>query len=120
MSADTLVIPADNRILYFGRDRATFGFLSHFHSAPILLDGEVWPTVEHYYQAQKSPDPAYRQAIRDAATPGRAKRLAAPNATPCGPGSSWRARAAAVRQRLPSSLGCTRAPSRCCDGSLRG
>lgn len=49
MSADTLVIPADNRILYFGRDRAVFGFLSHFHSAPVVLDGEVWPTVEHYY-----------------------------------------------------------------------
>jgi hypothetical protein len=64
-----LVIPADNRILYFARDRGMFGFLSHFHPAPILLDGEVWPTVEHYYQAQKLFDPAYRQAIRDAATP---------------------------------------------------
>ena len=31
MSADALVIPNDNRILYFGRDRAVFGFLSHFH-----------------------------------------------------------------------------------------
>ena len=57
-----LVIPADNRILYFARDRGMFGFLSHFHPAPILLDGEVWPTVEHYYQAQKSFDPAYRQS----------------------------------------------------------
>jgi len=73
-----LVIPADHRILYFARDRGMFGFLSHFHPAPILLEGEVWPTVEHYYQAQKSFHPAYRQAIRDAATPGRAKRLAAP------------------------------------------
>jgi len=78
MSPEMLVIPADNRILYFARDRGMFGFLSHFHPAPILLDGEAWPTVEHYYQAQKSFDPAYRQAIRDAATPGRAKRLAAP------------------------------------------
>jgi ribA/ribD-fused uncharacterized protein len=77
MSPELLVIPTDNRILYFARDRGLFGFLSHFHPSPILLDGEVWPTVEHYYQAQKSSDPAYRQAIRDAVTPGRAKRLAA-------------------------------------------
>jgi N-glycosidase YbiA len=67
-----------------------FGFLSHFHPAPILLEGEVWPTVEHYYQAQKSFDPACRQAIRDAATPGRAKRLAAPPDLPRRvSGQSW-------------------------------
>jgi ribA/ribD-fused uncharacterized protein len=82
MSLDVLTIPADNRILYFERDRGLFGFLSHFHPSPILLDGEAWPTVEHYYQAQKCPDPAYRQAIREATTPGRAKRLAAPPDAP--------------------------------------
>jgi ribA/ribD-fused uncharacterized protein len=77
-----LLIPPDNRVLYFDRDSAAFGFLSHFHPSPIVLDGEAWPTVEHWYQAQKSPDPAYRQAIRDAVTPSRAKRLAAPPGSP--------------------------------------
>jgi len=72
-----MIVPSDNRILYFRRDRRAFRFLSHFHSAPIVLDDETWPTVEHYYQAQKSMDPRYRQAIREAPTPGRAKRLAA-------------------------------------------
>jgi N-glycosidase YbiA len=67
----------DGRILYFARDRTQFGFLSHFHPALIDLDGESWPTVEHYYQAQKSFALAYRAAIRAAATPGLAKRLAA-------------------------------------------
>jgi ribA/ribD-fused uncharacterized protein len=70
-------IPPDNRILYFDRDRVNFGFFSHFHPSPIVLDGEAWPTVEHFYQAQRSDDPAYRQAIRETTTPGRAKRLAA-------------------------------------------
>ena len=70
-------IPPDRRILYFRRDRGEFGFLSHFWPAPIAVDGEEWPTVEHYYQAQKSADPCYREAIRQAATPGTAKRLAA-------------------------------------------
>jgi hypothetical protein len=77
VSIDMISIPADNRILYFARDRAQFGFLSHFHPSPILLDGEAWPTVEHYYQAQKSPDPDYRAAIREAIHAGRAKSLAA-------------------------------------------
>jgi N-glycosidase YbiA len=70
-------IPPDHRILYFARDRDTFGFLSHFWPAPIAIDGQEWPTVEHYYQAQKSADAGYRDAIRQAATPGMAKRLAA-------------------------------------------
>jgi len=68
-------IPADNRILYFARDRAAFRFLSHFWSSPIRLDDRDWPTVEHYYQAQKSLDPAYREAVHRAATPDKAKRL---------------------------------------------
>jgi N-glycosidase YbiA len=80
-TTDAPPIPADGRILYFARDREAFGFLSHFHPAPITLDGEIW-TVEHYYQAQKSFDPAYRDAIRDAKSPGMAKRLAAPPRAP--------------------------------------
>jgi ribA/ribD-fused uncharacterized protein len=75
-------IPPDRRILYFARDRDTFGFLSHFCPAPIAIDGEEWPTVEHYYQAQKSAEPGYRDAIRHAATAGMAKRLAAQPGAP--------------------------------------
>lgn len=77
VSPADLVVPPDGRILYFARDRASFGFLSHFHPAPVALDGEVWPTAEHYYQVQKSDDPDYRAAIRAAISPGYAKRLAA-------------------------------------------
>jgi N-glycosidase YbiA len=77
-----LTIPGDNRILYFGRDRECFGFLSHFHPAPIVLDGIRWPTAEHFYQAQKSSDPTYRQAIQEAASTATAKHLAADPAAP--------------------------------------
>jgi ribA/ribD-fused uncharacterized protein len=87
---EVALIPADGRILYFARDRPSFGFLSHFHPSPIALDGETWPTVEHYYQAQKSDHPAYRDAIRSAVSPGLAKRLAAPpNAPRRISGQSW-------------------------------
>jgi predicted NAD-dependent protein-ADP-ribosyltransferase YbiA (DUF1768 family) len=70
-------VPGDNAIPYFSRDREAFGFMSHFHSAPINLDGLDWPTAEHFYQAQKSLEPAYRRAILAASTPVKAKRLAA-------------------------------------------
>jgi ribA/ribD-fused uncharacterized protein len=75
----TIIVPSDNRVLYYRRDRAEFRFLSHFHPAPIEIeiDGEVWPTVEHYFQAQKSLDPEYRTAILGAAHPAFAKQLAA-------------------------------------------
>ncbi len=76
-SAAKLVIPDDNRILYYGRDRVLFRFLSHFWPAAFVLDNESWPTVEHFYQAQKSDDPDYRAAVRAAVSPGLAKRLAA-------------------------------------------
>jgi ribA/ribD-fused uncharacterized protein len=82
-------IPADNRILFFRRDRDAFGFLSHFYPSPIVLDDMEWPTVEHFYQAHKSLDPRYQAAIRACDTPSLAKRRAA---TP-GPGrkdrGSW-------------------------------
>jgi N-glycosidase YbiA len=75
------VIPSDGRILFFRRDRDAFGFLSHFHYATVHLDGQEWPTVEHYFQAQRSDNPAYRSVIRGA-SPGIAKRLGAPPDAP--------------------------------------
>ena len=51
-------------------------FLSNFHPSPITdLNGNVWPTVEHAFQGAKTTDPAERERIRAAPTPGRAKRL---------------------------------------------
>lgn len=61
------------------RDPET-GYLSNFHRAGFTLDGAEWPTVEHYYQAQKfagSPpaDPAWHEAIRLAESPRQAKTM---------------------------------------------
>lgn len=68
-------IPADNRILFFDRDRETFGFLSNYYEAAITIDGDEWRSVEFYYQAQKSTDPEYREAIRNAKSSDHAKGL---------------------------------------------
>lgn len=52
-----------------------FGEFSNFAEFPIALDGEIWPTSEHYFQAQKFEDKAYRRRIRLAKTPMVAARL---------------------------------------------
>jgi ribA/ribD-fused uncharacterized protein len=91
-------IPFDNRILYFGRDRMQFGFMSHFHPALVELDGVVWPSAEHFYQAQKSFDPAYRRAILEAPLPVQAKRLAA---APAGTRKQSRQSWFKEKQKLP-------------------
>lgn len=49
-------------------------FLSNFSPAPVYLDGELYPTVEHAYQAAKTRDTRERKAIRLLISPGAAKR----------------------------------------------
>lgn len=39
------------------------------------LEGQHWPSVEHYYQAMKFTDEAYREKIRQAAHPKTARKL---------------------------------------------
>lgn len=52
--------------------------LGTFSPHSILLDGEVWPTIEHYYQAMQYEDPARQQRIRTATSPHQAERLGEP------------------------------------------
>ncbi|WP_414658065.1 NADAR family protein (plasmid) [Deinococcus sp. VB343] len=42
---------------------------------PIRMAGEDYATLEHYFQAAKTTNPAQRQLIRNAATPAEARRL---------------------------------------------
>jgi len=49
---------------------------SNFAPFPIDLDGESWPSVEHYYQAQKFTDPELREKIRSFPKPVAVKNLA--------------------------------------------
>lgn len=39
------------------------------------LEGKHWPSVEHYYQAMKFTDEAYREKIRQATHPKAARKL---------------------------------------------
>lgn len=52
-----------------------YRFLSNFWPCDIKLGYEIYPSVEHAYQALKTTDSGYRDKIRAATTPGKAKRL---------------------------------------------
>ncbi len=55
--------------------RNEYAFLSNFFFHPITLDGEVYPTAEHAFQALKTDDPVERRLVREAPAPYAAKRL---------------------------------------------
>ena len=50
-------------------------FLSNFFPATVEFEGQVYPSVEHAFQAAKTLDPVKREEIRRAESPGEAKRL---------------------------------------------
>lgn len=54
-----------------------YAFLSNFYDSPIVdrLNGVVYPSVEHYFQAKKTVDMNEYIQIVHANTPGKAKRL---------------------------------------------
>ena len=49
-------------------------FLSNFYPAPVTLNGDVYPTTEHAYQALKTTNVVLREEIRQMPTPVKAKR----------------------------------------------
>jgi ribA/ribD-fused uncharacterized protein len=54
--------------------RGPHAFLSNYCAAPLLYGGVRYPTVEHFFQAMKSPDPAERARVAALPTPIEAKR----------------------------------------------
>ncbi|HJZ92821.1 MAG TPA: NADAR family protein [Gemmataceae bacterium] len=52
-----------------------YGCLSNFAAYPIRLKGKVWPTSEHYFQAQKFAGTEHEEAIRLENSPMIAARM---------------------------------------------
>lgn len=61
--------------LLFYNEWDPWGELCNYYVRDMVIDGVTWKSVEHYYQAEKSLDPVYRQLVHDAATPAEAKAL---------------------------------------------
>jgi len=63
-----------NPILFY-RLREPYGEFSNFSPHPITLKERVWPTSEHYFQAQKFVGTEYEEAVRLAKSPMIAARM---------------------------------------------
>jgi|GEM_PF-4688669 len=63
-------------VVCIGDERGRYAALSNYAAFPLHIDGEVWRSVEHYYQAQKFSSPVFGRAIAEASSPSEAKRLA--------------------------------------------
>ncbi len=55
--------------IHFYRPKEPYGEFSNFSPHPIELDGKVWPTSEHYFQAQKFGGTEHEERIRLAKSP---------------------------------------------------
>ncbi|MCC7509540.1 MAG: NADAR family protein [Planctomycetes bacterium] len=61
-------------IYFYGRTNQ-WGEFSNFAHYPFELQGKVWPTSEHYFQAQKFAGTPHEEAIRLARKPNDAARM---------------------------------------------
>ena len=62
-------------IKFYGAKTEPYGCFSNFSPHGFELDGAWWPTVEHYFQAQKFVSTPYAEKVRDAPSPAIAKRM---------------------------------------------
>lgn len=64
-----------NNTIRFFSSEDEYGCFSNFSDHPILIDGQLWKTSEHYYQSQKFNDKDLKLAILNTSTPKEAARL---------------------------------------------
>ena len=73
-----LTIP--NAILFYERGKPYYEFTNFQDGYPLNIDGKIWPTSEHYFQAQKFVgNPTLQEQIRTARSPRDAFTLARAN-----------------------------------------
>ncbi len=77
-----------NRILFY-RVNEPYGGFSNFSAHSVELKGRVWPTSEHYFQAQKFAGTEHEEAIRAAKSPMVAARMGRSRERPLRP--DWEA-----------------------------
>jgi ribA/ribD-fused uncharacterized protein len=63
------------KIIKFYLTDAPYGEFSNFSAHPIELKGRVWPTSEHYFQAQKFAGTEHEEDLRLAKSPMIAARM---------------------------------------------
>ena len=68
--------------IYFYSSADKYYEFSNFSKHGFELKDKYWPTVEHYFQAQKFPNDPQEERIRKASTPTIAKRLGGTRSVP--------------------------------------
>jgi ribA/ribD-fused uncharacterized protein len=68
--------------ILFYRQNDPFGEFSNFSAHPFELKGKVWPTSEHYFQAQKFAGSEHEESVRLAPSPSISARLGRSRALP--------------------------------------
>lgn len=63
------------KTIKFYKAEDSFGFFSNYSNHPILIDGIIWKTAEHYYQGQKHEDQKIINDIKDAETSAKASKI---------------------------------------------
>ncbi len=63
------------KTITFYSENQEWGEFSNFALYPIKLDGKIWPTSEHYFQAQKFESKLYQEKIRKSRSPMKAAEL---------------------------------------------
>lgn len=66
---------SNGQIEFYHSDQP-WGEFSNFSQHAVYLQGKIWRTTEHFYQAQKFTDPALQERIRTSASPMLAKEIA--------------------------------------------
>ena len=75
-------------IRFYNRDEPYYEF-TNFYSAPVLMDGKLWPTTEHYFQAQKFIGTPFTEVIRNFQRPREAFDLSRNPAVSCWRRKDW-------------------------------
>jgi N-glycosidase YbiA len=65
----------NTRTILFYRQNDPYGEFSNFSAHPFKLKGKVWPTSEHYFQAQKFAGTEHEETVRNAKTPSMSAKL---------------------------------------------
>lgn len=91
------------KILFYHETDA-YGYLSNYWTVDIEIDGLLWKSTEHYYQAEKTLDEKFAAQIRDAATCDEAKTLG--NSEECIYRPDWETeKIEAMRRALKAKFG---------------
>ena len=51
-------------IYFYEKGKPYYEFTNFYQGKPVMIDGKLWPTTEHYYQAMKTEDKLLQEKIR--------------------------------------------------------